>query len=79
METNKSHSRSTDDYDRKRIWLDLPYNSKLGKLGGGGGGGWEKLEKILIKKIKRYFKEKVNIVVKYRTNNYLYFVQRKMK
>ena len=75
METNKSHSRSTDDYDRKRIWLDLPYNSKLGKL-----GGWrEKLEKFLIKKIKRYFKEKVNIVVKYRTNNYLYFVQRKMK
>ena len=75
METNKSHSRSTDDYDRKRIWLDLPYNSKLGKL----GGGKEKLEKFLIKKIKRYFKEKVNIVVKYRTNNYLYFVQRKMK
>ena len=76
METNKSHSRSTDDYDRKRIWLDLPYNSKLGKL---GKGGREKLEKFLIKKIKRYFKEKVNIVVKYRTNNYLYFVQRKMK
>ena len=77
METNKSHSRSTDDYDRKRIWLDLPYNSKLGKLG--GGGVREKLEKFLINKIKRYFKEKVNIVVKYRTNNYLYFVQRKMK
>ena len=31
METNKSHSRSTDDYDRKKIWLDLPYNSKLGE------------------------------------------------
>ena len=73
METNKSHSRLIDDDDRKRIWLDFPYNSKLGKLGG------EKLEKFLIKKIKRYFKEKVNIVVKYRTNNYLYFVQRKME
>ena len=81
METNKLHSRLADDDDRKKIWLDLPYNSNLGKLdfGGRGGGGGEKLEKILIKKIKRYFKEKVNIVVKYRTNNYLYFVQRKME
>ena len=61
METNKSHSRLTDDDDRKRIWLDLPYSSKPGKL-----GGREKLEKFLNKKIKRYFKEKVNIVVKYR-------------
>ena len=32
METNKLHSRLADDDDRKKIWLDLPYNSNLGKL-----------------------------------------------
>ena len=53
METNKSHSRSTDDYDRKRIWLYLPYNSKLGKLGGGGGGG--EVIKIFNKEKKTLF------------------------
>ena len=47
-----------DDDDRKKIWLDLPYNGKLG----------EKQVTSLIKKLKCYFKEKVNIVVKYRTN-----------
>ena len=44
--------------DRKKIWLDLPYNGKLGK----------KLVTSLIKKLKRYFKVNVKIVVKYRTN-----------
>ena len=58
IETNKSHSRLTDDDDRKKIWLDSPYNDKLG----------EKLVTSLTKKLKRYFKEKVNTVVKYRTN-----------
>ena len=29
--TNKSHSRLTDDDDRKKIWLNLPYNGKLGE------------------------------------------------
>ena len=66
--TNKSHSRLTDDNDRKKIWLDLPYNGKLG----------EKLVTFLIKKLKCYFKEKVNINVKYRTNK-LCFVQRKIE
>ena len=51
METNKSHSRSTDDDDRKRIWLDLPYNSKLGKLGGGEG----EVRKIFNKENKTLF------------------------
>ena len=56
--TNKSHSRLTDDDDRNKIWLALPCNGKLG----------EKLVTSLIKKLKRLFKEKVNIDVKYRTN-----------
>ena len=56
METNKSHSRSTDDYDRKRIWLDLPYNSKLGKLEGGGAGRGEgEVRKIFNKENKTLF------------------------
>ena len=38
METNKLHSRLADDDDRKKIWLDLPYNSNLGKLDFGGRG-----------------------------------------
>ena len=63
IETNKSHSRLTDDDDRKKIWLDLPYNGKLG----------EKLVTSLIKKLIRYFKEKVNIVVKYRKNKLFMF------
>ena len=58
IETNKSHSRLTHDDDRKKIWLDLPYNGKQG----------EKLVTSLVKKFKRYFEEIVNIVVKYRTN-----------
>ena len=57
-ETSRSCSRLTDDDDRNKIWLDLLYNGKLG----------EKLVISLIKKLKRYFKEKINIVVKYRTN-----------
>ena len=63
IETNKSHPGLTDDDDRKKIWLDLPYKGKLG----------EKLVTSLIKKLKRYFKEKVNIVVKYRTNKLYMF------
>ena len=58
IETKKSHSRLTDDDDRKKISLDLPYSGKLG----------ERLVTSLIKKFKRYFKEKVSIVVKCRTN-----------
>ena len=45
--TNKSHSRLTDDDDRKKIWLDLPYSGELG----------EKLVTSSIKKLKCYFKE----------------------
>ena len=45
--TNKSHSRSTDDDDSKKIWLDLPYSGELG----------EKLVTSSIKKLKCYFKE----------------------
>ena len=63
LNTNKSHSRSADDDDRKKIWLDLPYNGKLGK----------KLVTSLIKKLKRYFKVNVKIVVKYRTNKLYMF------
>ena len=55
---NKSQSRLRDDEDRKKIWLDLPYNANLG----------EKLVTSLIKELKGYFKEKVNIAVEYRTN-----------
>ena len=55
---NKSLSRSTNDDDRKKIWLDLPYNGKLG----------EKLVTFLIKKLKHYFKENLNIVAKNRRN-----------
>ena len=58
IETNKSHSRLTGDNNRQKSWLDLPYNGKLG----------EKLLTSLMKKVKRCFKEKVNIIVKYRTN-----------
>ena len=58
LKTNRSHSRSTDNDDRKKIWLDLPYNGKQG----------EQLVTSSIKKLKSYFKENVNIVVKYRTN-----------
>ena len=46
LDTNNSHSRSGGDDDRKKIWLDLPYNGKLG----------EKLVTSLIMKLKRYFK-----------------------
>ena len=56
LETNTPHPRITDD-DRMKIWLNL-CNGKLG----------EKLVTSLIKKLKRYFKENFNIVVKYRTN-----------
>ena len=56
LDTNKSHSRSADDDDdRKKIWLDLPYNGKLG----------EKLVTSLIKKLKRYFKENVKACIRY--------------
>ena len=58
IETNKSHSRLTGDNNRQKSWVDLPYNGKLG----------EKLLTSLMKKVKRCFKEKVNIIVKYRTN-----------
>ena len=58
LEINRSRSRLTDDDYRKKIWLDLPYNGKLG----------EKLVTSIIKKLKRYLKENVNIVVMYRTN-----------
>ena len=58
IERIKSHLRLTDDDDRKKILLDLPYNGKLG----------EKLVTSLIKKLKCDFKENINIVVKYRTN-----------
>ena len=57
LETNTPHPRITDD-DRMKIWLNLLCNGKLG----------EKLVTSLIKKLKRYFKENFNIVVKYRTN-----------
>ena len=60
----KSHSRSADDDDRKKIWLDLPYNGKIG----------EKLVTSLIKKLKRYFKVNVKIIVKYRTNKLSMFL-----
>ena len=63
LEINKSHSRLTDDDDIKKIWLDLPCNGKLG----------EKLVTSLIKKLKRCFKENINIVVKYKTNKLCMF------
>ena len=31
LDTNKLLSKSADDDDRKKIWLDLPYNGKLGE------------------------------------------------
>ena len=68
LEANKSHSRLIDDDDRKRIWLDLSCNGKLGK----------KLVTSLIKKLKHYFKENVNIVAKHSTN-YLYCVELKIE
>ena len=58
LQKNRSHPRLTDDDDRKKIWLSLPYNEKLG----------EKLVTTLVKKLKRYFNKNVNIVVKYTTN-----------
>ena len=54
IERIKSHLRLTDDDDRKKILLDLPFNGKL--------------VTSLIKKLKCDFKENINIVVKYRTN-----------
>ena len=45
LDTNKLLSKSADDDDRKKIWLDLPYNGKLG----------EKLVTSLIKKLKTLF------------------------
>ena len=68
LDTNKSRSRSADDNDRKKIWLDLPYNGKLG----------EKLVTYLIKKLKRCFKVNVKFIVKVRTNK-LCFVQLKIE
>ena len=68
-ETNKLHLRLTDDDDRKKIWLDFQY---IGKIG-------EKLVTSLIKKLKRYFKGKVNIVVKYRTNKLSMFCPTKYR
>ena len=50
------------------MWLDLPYNGKQG----------EQLITSLTKKLKLYFKHSVNIVVKYRTEIYLCFVQLKI-
>ena len=58
LETNRSRSRLTDDDYRKKIWFNVSYSAKLG----------EKLKTFLLKKLKRYFKENVNFVVKYRTN-----------
>ena len=56
--TKTSRSRlAGDDDDSKKLWFDLPYNGK-----------GEQLVKYLIKKLKRYFIEKVSIVVKYRIN-----------
>ena len=57
LETNRSRSKLTDDDYRKKVWLDLPYSGKLE----------EKLATSLIKKLKRYLKENVTVVVKYRT------------
>ena len=54
----KQINHTQDDDDKKIIQLDLPYNGKLG----------EKLLTSLIKKLKRCFKEKGNIIVNYRTN-----------
>ena len=31
LEVNRSCSRLTNDNDRKKIWLDLPYNGKQGE------------------------------------------------
>ena len=58
LEINKSQSRLINGDDINKIWLDLPYNGKLE----------EKLLTSLLKKLTRYFKENVNIVVKYRAN-----------
>ena len=56
METNKLHSRLADDDDRKKIWLDLPYNSNLGKLDfGGRGGGRGEVRKNFNKENKTLF------------------------
>ena len=54
--SNRSRFLTDDDY-RKKMWLDLPCNGKLEK----------NLATSLIKKLKRYLKENVNIAVKYRT------------
>ena len=32
LEANKLHPRLTNDDDRKKIWLDLTYNGKLGEV-----------------------------------------------
>ena len=31
LQKNTSRPRLTDDDDRKKIWLNLPYNEKLGE------------------------------------------------
>ena len=31
LEANKSHPRLTNDDDRMKVWLSLPYNGKLGE------------------------------------------------
>ena len=69
LETNLSNEKETRDDERKKIWLDLPYNGKQG----------EHLVQSLVKKLKRYFKENVNIIVKYRTNKLSMFCPTKDK
>ena len=51
------------------MWTDLSYNGKQG----------EQLVTSLIKKLKRYFKENVNILVKYRTDKLSMFCPTKDK
>ena len=65
LDTNKSHSRSADDDDRKKIWLDLPYSGKLE----------EKLVTSLIKKLKWMLKSLLNT----EQTNYLCSVQLKIE
>ena len=50
-----------------KISIEVPYNSQQG----------EQLVTTLIKTLKRYFKENVNIVVKYRTNRLSLFCPNK--
>ena len=67
LETNRSRPRLTVDDDRKKIWLNLPYNGKQG----------EQMVTSLIKKLKLYFKMNVKIFVKYRTNKLFMFCSMK--